>query len=239
MAIKVVTVKCPECGASLPVEENRKQIFCEYCGAKILLENDHEYIYRHIDEAEVKRAETERMLAEEKLKREKEEREAEEIAAEQKAAQRRAQILKIQEDRRNTANGALLFIVSGISIAAIAYFLFNSSVGTLIGIVIAALGFLALKGLNESIEHEGKIPIPSSIIDIQSKNYTSIQTIFESAGFTNVRCVAMNDLTIGLLKRPGLVESITVAGESITSGGGWYPPNSPVVITYHSLSGRQ
>lgn len=64
MAIKAVSIKCPESGANLNIEEGHKQLFCKYCGAKIILENDNEYIYRHIDEAEVKRAETERMLAE-------------------------------------------------------------------------------------------------------------------------------------------------------------------------------
>ena len=30
MAIKFTSVKCPECGAALPIEEGRKQMSCSY-----------------------------------------------------------------------------------------------------------------------------------------------------------------------------------------------------------------
>lgn len=64
MAITIKTIKCPECGASLDIEEGRNQCFCTYCGCKIALSNENEYIYRHIDEAEVKFAEAEAKHAE-------------------------------------------------------------------------------------------------------------------------------------------------------------------------------
>ena len=62
MTVKLISVKCPECGATLNIEENRKQAFCTYCGAKVLLQNEHEYVYRHIDEAGIKKAETDQMV---------------------------------------------------------------------------------------------------------------------------------------------------------------------------------
>ena len=62
MDVKLVSVKCPECGATLDIEEDRRQAFCTYCGAKVILQNENEHIYRHIDEAEVKQAETERII---------------------------------------------------------------------------------------------------------------------------------------------------------------------------------
>ena len=42
MAIKFVSIKCPECGATLDIEEGRKQIFCSYCGTK---QNTQEKMY--------------------------------------------------------------------------------------------------------------------------------------------------------------------------------------------------
>ena len=45
MAIKMVSVRCPDCGAALDVEEGRTQLFCSYCGAKVIIHNDNEYIY--------------------------------------------------------------------------------------------------------------------------------------------------------------------------------------------------
>lgn len=60
--MKIISLKCPECSASLSVEEDRDQLFCQYCGAKIVLQNENERIYRRIDEADVKRSETERLI---------------------------------------------------------------------------------------------------------------------------------------------------------------------------------
>ena len=62
MSIQLISVKCPECGATLSIEEGRDKAFCTYCGAKILLHNENEYVYRHIDEAEVTTAETDRLI---------------------------------------------------------------------------------------------------------------------------------------------------------------------------------
>ena len=62
MPINLISVKCPDCGATLNIEEGRKQAFCTYCGAKILINNENEHIYRHIDEAQVKQAETEQII---------------------------------------------------------------------------------------------------------------------------------------------------------------------------------
>ena len=45
--IKMVSLKCPECAASLSIEENRKQCFCEYCGTKIMID-DGSCTYTHI-----------------------------------------------------------------------------------------------------------------------------------------------------------------------------------------------
>ena len=61
--LKLISVKCPDCGASLSIEEGRKQAFCTYCGAKVLIQNDNEHIYRTIDEAEIAKQEKERELA--------------------------------------------------------------------------------------------------------------------------------------------------------------------------------
>ena len=43
MAVKLIYVKCPECGAALDIEEDRKEAFCSYCGTKVLLYNENEY----------------------------------------------------------------------------------------------------------------------------------------------------------------------------------------------------
>lgn len=62
MALQFISVKCPECGAELSVENGREFAYCSYCGTKVIISNDNEHIYRTIDEASVKQAETDRIV---------------------------------------------------------------------------------------------------------------------------------------------------------------------------------
>ena len=52
-------------------------MFCSYCGAKIIVNNENEYIYRHIDEAELTQAETDRLVELKRLEMEEKRREDE------------------------------------------------------------------------------------------------------------------------------------------------------------------
>ena len=55
--------KCTSCGATFSQFKNSTNFaFCTYCGSKVLINNENEHIYRHIDEAEIKKAETEQMV---------------------------------------------------------------------------------------------------------------------------------------------------------------------------------
>lgn len=38
--MKVKRLKCPECGANLDIEEGRSFCFCQYCGCKIMLDDE-------------------------------------------------------------------------------------------------------------------------------------------------------------------------------------------------------
>ena len=58
LAYKLISVKCPDCGQTLSIEENRTQAFCTYCGAKVLISNENEYVFRQVDEAGIQKAET-------------------------------------------------------------------------------------------------------------------------------------------------------------------------------------
>ena len=55
----MISLKCPECGANLTIENGRSQCFCQYCGTQILLDDEKKiYEYRTIDEARIKEAES-------------------------------------------------------------------------------------------------------------------------------------------------------------------------------------
>ena len=70
--IKIVSLKCPECGANLQIEEERKQCFCQYCGMKIRLDDgSRTYTHVYIDKTREKELEFEEKKLAIELKREK------------------------------------------------------------------------------------------------------------------------------------------------------------------------
>ena len=75
MAVKFTSVKCPECGANLPIEEGKEKMFCSYCGTQVIMTNENEHTFRHVDEAEIKRVEMERLLQLKELELEEKENE--------------------------------------------------------------------------------------------------------------------------------------------------------------------
>lgn len=56
--MKLINLKCSNCGADLQVDPERKQIYCMYCGTKLLVEDETINITsRIVDEARLKEAE--------------------------------------------------------------------------------------------------------------------------------------------------------------------------------------
>ncbi|MBR4780355.1 MAG: hypothetical protein IK014_03245 [Lachnospiraceae bacterium] len=70
--IHKMSMKCPECGAMLEIDDQRETAFCTYCGCKMYIQNENNYlirsehkteqIIRNIDDAQIYRAETERFI---------------------------------------------------------------------------------------------------------------------------------------------------------------------------------
>lgn len=77
MAVKFISIKCPECGANLEMEQDRKVMFCSYCGRKIMMVDENEFKYdvthRHVDVAKIREVEenAEIKKVRERLKKEK------------------------------------------------------------------------------------------------------------------------------------------------------------------------
>lgn len=224
MAIKFISVKCPECGATLDVEEGRQQLFCSYCGTKVMVQNDNEFIYRHIDEAKLKQAETDRMVELRRL----------EMAEKKRVERQKIKKLKI-----------VISIILGI-VGLLAFAVGFSSSGPdeagIVGMVaFTILMYMWLIGINEDADDDdsdGRVKVPSGISEYEKKNYIAVKAILKGAGFTNISCIPLNDLTTGLLKKPDMVESITINGKSVTSGGKKFSSNATVVISYHSYARR-
>lgn len=221
------TCKCPNCNATLTIEdESRDFAFCQYCGAKIMLD-DYRSTQRIVDEAKIKQIEYEREI---RLK---------ELALQEKQNEQKQRSRKILIDLWLIASAIVVIIVLGLGF-------FNEMGITaafgaaffLGGPIIGGGGVFIFKTLPEK-EYEqkeianGGIRFPKSVFPYDEKPYTVVENAISSAGFTNVKSVNMHDLTFGLLQKPSMVDSITVNGEDITSGGKIYRSNVPIVITYH------
>lgn len=231
MAVSLVSVKCPECGATLNIESDRDFAFCSYCGTKVLLHNENEHIYRHIDEAGVKQAETDRIIRMKQM----------ELIEKKRADAERTKALKIKISLIMAAIGILMMTFGYMAGAASG----DSDSGFY---MIAIVGMFPLLGaayiwiLSKKNEDDNELDfgdmarVPTSISDYNRKSYNAIEAILSSAGFTNIKCVPLNDLTVGVMKKPGIVDSITINGKEVTSGGKKYPKDAAVVISYHSMS---
>ena len=228
MGYKLISVKCPDCGQTLSIEEDRTQAFCTYCGAKVLISNENEYVFRQVDEADIKKAETERLI---KLKE-----------------------LELQERREVhglNLRRVLTVIWLFISIILLAIIItkmagsedgFESGFMMLLYIGMPFVGggaYLIFKWLPEKeddkvIEKQGGIRFPNGIAPFSDKKYFAVESSLRSAGFTSISCVNLHDLNIiSALVNNEKVYKITINGQNITSGGRMYMPDVPVVITYH------
>lgn len=62
MSISFISLKCPECGADLEIKEGYKQIFCSYCGTKIMVYNENEHVIHYYDETEIEKSHNKTIL---------------------------------------------------------------------------------------------------------------------------------------------------------------------------------
>ena len=65
--ISLIKLQCPNCSANLEVDPKLSQCFCQYCGTKLLLNDENKKTIHIVDEAEITRAETEHMLLKSQL----------------------------------------------------------------------------------------------------------------------------------------------------------------------------
>lgn len=219
---------CPNCNANLDIEDdNRDFAFCQYCGAKIMLD-DYRVTQRIIDDAKIKQTEYEREI---RLK---------ELELQEKEAAQKQHTQKILT--RIWLGASILVVVICLGV-----WLFDRSDGGwssllilfYVGIpVIGGGGYFIFKFLPEKENEKreianGGIRFPESVFPYKEKTYTVVENAIKSAGFTNVTLVNMHDVTLGLLKKPNVVESIEVNGVSLMDGGKVYSPSVPISIIYH------
>ena len=218
-------LECPGCGANLELkEDNRDFAFCEYCGAKITFD-DFRSTHHYVDEARLVEAETEQMVKKKQI----------EWAEKQEQENKEKRSLKIKLTIIFVAVCLVSFLIAIPTNSLFFYSL--AGISMLVGMFVLESDYFDLnKDISNPISDVGKIRVPDEISGYWNKNYIVIKSMFKKASFTNINCVPLNDLTTGLLVKPGTVSSITIDGTSVTSGGAAFLPGAEVIITYHSMS---
>ena len=217
MAIQFVSVRCPQCGAELSIEGGRENAFCTYCGAKVLIHNDNEHIYRNIDEARIKEAETERILRLKEMELEEQER----------ARSRKSLYVAF--------GVALAFVIIGGLIC-----IFNPYFGmwgVIIGVWIALFAVIIAVGDKKKGGNgagTSAVTITSAMMNCRGKKYNTAVMILFTAGLTNIIPIPLHDLKLFSNGMNGLVDSISINGRSDFKEGDVFPADSEVMITYHS-----
>lgn len=79
-----------------------------------------------------------------------------------------------------------------------------------------------------------RIKLSVSSDDIKGVDYLDLKYKFEKAGFTNVSCVAVEDLTFLNENKEGQTESVTVNGKSTFKSNNVFEADTEIVITYHT-----
>ena len=219
--MRATAAVCPNCGATLDIGESGKINYCTYCGSKIILEKENEYVLHHIDEAEVRRVEMEREVRMKEL-------ELEERRMTQEETERR---------KKQIRKWLPYLIWIGLSGAALL-------AAVPLGIVIALLGAWILfyvqpkrKRIREA-KRAGKIRLTRDLIRTEGKAYKTVEKEFLAAGFRNVQSVNMGDLVLGLRNRPGTVVRISINGKATLKKRTWHEPDEMVVISYHGFPRR-
>lgn len=124
-----IELTCPRCGAHLSIEKDRDVLFCQYCGAKIMLTDENTFtinknIYQTIhtiDDASITRAETERMVQIHKIELEKKQ-------AKDKETRRKLKMI-IPLILAITGIGLMVFkgmIFTGVYLIAMSFFIGNA-----------------------------------------------------------------------------------------------------------------
>lgn len=219
MAIQFVTIKCPECSADLQIEDGREYAFCTYCGAKVMIANDNEHIYRTIDEARIKQAETDRMVRMREL----------DIEEKSGISKRTKAIVWI-------ASTAILLIL-GI----IGYAIDNMGMGMCMMFAMCTGiwgGIITFSDDDKKKKRrragENEVKITTAMMDCVDYHYNKAVILYKNAGFTNINAIPLHDLTRFNMKKEGMVESVTINGEEDFEEDEIYPKNANILITYHS-----
>lgn len=215
----VMELVCPKCLAELSYEKGREQMFCQYCGTKLLINDENTYTYRHVDEAEVRRVENEKDIKMKEL-------ELEEVTM-------NAQQARFDKYTKVWLTSVIVLLVLGLFGSMVR----NYSLARCwtLGLIVGIWGFVLLKKMGKEEKSRGiGVEITDGLIEYKNKNYNTVKLLFKQAGFSNIKVVPLNDLGLFGKKKDGMVESVLINNSEKIKKGDVYPLDSKIIIMYHS-----
>ncbi|MCR5600087.1 MAG: hypothetical protein K6G33_05035 [Ruminococcus sp.] len=258
--MKLITLKCPNCDATLEVQDGIDTFYCMYCGNKIMLDGMSKVAYQ----SKVKVKEMEHK---------------EHIVDKQNEQERFKLIMKAEEEKRSDRAigkifiGYILFFLLLLGgLGGIPYVEHRKNIKQLKEIeseINQAINsedydralllanqlyckdnwtsgedevwdtkrenyislILDKKRISESAS-EDYILVPNNSDNLIGKNYSKVVKQFESAGFTNV-IAKVSTKKSGLLDWDNTVEHITISGKSSFTKEDTFAKDSTVVIYYY------
>ena len=249
MEVNLIPVKCPECGSTLKIEDFRTHAYCSYCGAEVLIHNENEYTVRHIDEADLKKAETDRLV---KLKQiELYEKETNGITEAGNEQFKKAILCYVfgslivlifgcmdeifGKDKKTIFDTMVIIGTIPIIIGTIIGANYAISSGKFSSVIKKYLSYENEEEIKNPTQSNNVIHIPDNVGFYKAKSYKAIAILFKSAGFRNITCVALEDLHIAFILKPGMVQSISINGRNYNTEKS-YPKDAAVVILFHSMA---
>lgn len=90
--------------------------------------------------------------------------------------------------------------------------------------------------ISDSFATAVSITAPYGEIDCMGQDYSTIQTAFSTAGFTNIKTEKIEDLQAGDANKVNMIAAISVDGKTDFIKGQEFKPNDEVLIRYHGYT---
>lgn len=256
--VKIISIKCPACGADLSVGDDRETYDCEYCGTRVKV---------HDNDVEWLRAEQEMRFREMEMNRKAEQADKEFRFREKERQQRfqderenRAQEMerkkKEADDKQFFKTWGYLMLMSFAMMSLALCMVPPYFIGVICLLITVAVGIaifvipMLIKNNKQpkasGMEYSGNdntvqynclngVEITSEMVSCIGKPYGSVGYLFAGAGFTNITAVPLKDLVPENNAFNGQVVSVLINGKQEYHVGNKYPRETSVVITYHSV----
>ena len=223
MAVEVIAIKCPNCGASLEISKDRKDCYCPYCGSTIVVDDgSYTVTHRIIDDAKIIKE-----------------------TAKAEALHKRYGLSTLAV-RVILGIVVVLFITAGV-IGIVGAIRgdedpFGPLLTLLIMVPIVVFSFLWLYSAYENYQeqhaplgkNQARLPISSELAE--SANVDDVVAQLRSSGFVNVGTVAVADINFitASYRKQGSIAKMIVAGDDEAEAGTVYPKDVSIILKYHS-----